>query len=478
MGDHDRVVREDPQFGRLDCGVTRPSAAGEKADEPRRVSAPTNAHGVASADRPSRAAWIVALRRTPIFRGSVWILGATVATALGGAVFWLVAARLEPAADVGHAAALLSSSNFIIYLTALGLPIAVMRFGGFHTHESRILFNWALVLTAGSSGIAAGCYLLLVGDHARVFAGFGPVGALVAFAVITAGVSVSLLVDTRLIVQRHWSWVFVRASVTAVIRIPLLLLFPAARSPVGLFVLASGIPAATGVFLWWLTTPRQWRYTLRPLPHHAREAARYSAVNYVAGLAGQGATYAIPVVVLLTVSARQNAQFFLAWSIMLVVALLPASVAHVFMAEGFLEDIGRTQTLRALALAEALAVSAFVVAAGGAGFVSSAFGPQYGQVAELLPVLIASIIPGAVVMIALSYARLIDSTRALFGITGCLALTAMVVCIPLAKAGGIVGVSQGWLISQCVTGLVAGIWLVTRIRSAGVAPASEESGRG
>jgi O-antigen/teichoic acid export membrane protein len=71
----------------------------------------------------------------------VRILASTVIASTGGMLFWLLAARMATRAEVGSAAAVLSSVNFVNYVTSLGLPVAVARYGGSSTRDSRLLFN-------------------------------------------------------------------------------------------------------------------------------------------------------------------------------------------------------------------------------------------------------------------------------------------------------------------------------------------------
>src|SRR4051812_35197297 len=56
-------------------------------------------------------------RHLQLVRGSTALLVSTLVHAAGGFLFWLVAARLTGADDVGRAAALVSSSVFVLYAT-------------------------------------------------------------------------------------------------------------------------------------------------------------------------------------------------------------------------------------------------------------------------------------------------------------------------------------------------------------------------
>ena len=64
-----------------------------------------------------------------VVRGSIWFIASLGLGALGGFLFWWLAARLEAPATVGEASALFTAILFISYLTSMGLPIAVAKYG-------------------------------------------------------------------------------------------------------------------------------------------------------------------------------------------------------------------------------------------------------------------------------------------------------------------------------------------------------------
>ena len=104
---------------------------------------------------------VSSLRRNgPLLKSSVSLSTSTGLAAFGGFVgYWLLVARVAPAGIVGTSAALYTSIQFAAYLTALGLPIAVARYGASSRNIPSILFNWSIVLTVASSFLGAALYL-------------------------------------------------------------------------------------------------------------------------------------------------------------------------------------------------------------------------------------------------------------------------------------------------------------------------------
>ncbi len=75
------------------------------------------------------------------------------------------------------------------------------------------------------------------------------------------------------------------------------------------------------------------RYSLRSRPTGSRSILRYTSVNYVATLALEAPRFALPVIVLVYVAPSDNANFYVAWAIVAVVLLVPATLGQVLLVE-------------------------------------------------------------------------------------------------------------------------------------------------
>ena len=80
------------------------------------------------------------------------VIGAAI-QAGSGAIFWLIAAKLDVEADVGSAAKLSQSILFVTYLAGLGLPVALARYAADRDDDSDTTFTWAVIATSTVSGL-------------------------------------------------------------------------------------------------------------------------------------------------------------------------------------------------------------------------------------------------------------------------------------------------------------------------------------
>jgi ABC-type sugar transport system permease subunit len=117
----------------------------------------------------------------------------------------------------------------------------------------------------------------------------------------------SLVLDVRLMTQRRWGLVLARASLVGIARFPLLALPVESNRAVWLLLVAA-LPAAISGFVGVALLPRVTgqSHHLSPLPPSTRPMIRYSLVNWASTIAYQAPTFAMPVIVLVTLLRLGN----------------------------------------------------------------------------------------------------------------------------------------------------------------------------
>ena len=427
---------------------------------------------------PTSMAALSGLRRDHrhMLGGSAWLLAATATVSLGSFAFWLLAAQRVPADDVGRAAALFSASLFICYLTSLGLPVAVSRYAPDRTQSSATLFAWSLVLRLGSSlaGVAV-FFALAPASFWESLAAWRPGLAWVAVSLLVAGQSISELVDVRLMVLRRWPLVFLRSLMVAVIRLPFLFWVPGGGVGFYVYAVAMGGFAITGIiFLAFLAQPGWLR--LRPLPDGAKRAMRFAGVNYLGQLAVQAPYFVVPVVVLLQVDAVDNARFYLSWGAMSVIYVGIQMVAQAFLVEGGRGGSDpRHQAALSLRAGLATATVATALSLGAGPFLAGLYGPAYGPVATLLPLLVAGTIPFALTMTLLTLARIREHSDITIAVAASFAVAVLVPTVLLTASDGSLGAAWGWTLGNALAAALALLfarWL-NRVGSVRARPMSE-----
>ncbi len=400
--------------------------------------------------------------------------------ALSGAVFWLIAAKLDTTIDVGDAAKLFQSVLFVTYLAGLGLPIALARYAAGRDSDSDVTFTWAVVATTAAGSLMGLAYVAALHSSATdVLTDWNVVGGPVLFAIMVAGAALSMIADVRCMTARRWNIVMVRITLVGLARFPLLFLArDGDHRGLWLFVFATAPMAVSGALTAGLA-PRLagGRLRLSPRPAATQKAVRYSAVNYVSQLAYQAPYFVLPVIVLTFVSSNSYASFNVAWGIVAVAFYVPTALGQALLAEGGRDGAHvRSQTRLAMVLALGLMSVGAVATFLGRDVVTTIYGQDYSEAARVLPAMVAAGIPWAITSLLLSEVRILHRHAATVAIT--LGLTAAIVvpALILVPDDGIDGASVSWFIGNLVA---AGIALVaariSRARVAAGAPVDDPS---
>jgi O-antigen/teichoic acid export membrane protein len=378
--------------------------------------------------------------------------------AMSGALFWLIAARVDTQTDVGHATALLTSVLFVAFAAGLGQPVAAARYAAGRTRDDHVLFARGALATALASAVVAFVYLVAVSpravDELRSWHGvLGPA----LFIFLCAGTALSLLLDVRLMTQRRWGLVLARAAIVGAVRFPLLALSVDSGRAVWLLVVAA-IPTAVSGFVGMALLPRVTggRHRLGPRPDTTTAWVRYSLVNWASTLAYQAPTFAMPVIVLINVRADRNASFYVAWGMAALAAYVPMAIGQALLAEGGRDGAHlRSQVRLAIMVAGGLMVVGTIIATLGRGIVVSLYGEDYRKASEILPMLVAASIPWAVTSVYLTEARVRHRSGATVAITLALTVAILGPALVLVPDRGLDGAAMAFLGGNIVAAMVA-----------------------
>lgn len=393
-----------------------------------------------------------------LLTGSAALVLTAAVQATSGALFWLIAARVDTQTDVGHGTALFTSVLFVAFVAGLGQPVAAARYAAGRSRDDHVLFAWGALATAIASAVVAVVYLVVVSPAAveelRSWHGLlGPV----TFLLLCSGTALSLLLDVRLMTQRRWGLVLLRAALVGAARFPMLLLPVEADRAVWLLLVAA-LPTAVSGFVGIALLPKVTgdRHHLGPLPASTRPMVRYSAVNWASTLTYQAATFAMPVIVLVHVSADRNASFYVAWGVANLACYVPTAIGQALLAEGGRDGARlRSQVRLAVVVTGGLMAAGAAAATLGRDLVVRLYGTEYQDAADILPVLVMAAIPWAVTSVYLTEARVRHRSGATVLITGTLTVCILGPALVLVPEDGVRGAAAAFLGGNLVAALVA-----------------------
>ena len=412
----------------------------------------------APASRVPIVAWVAAVLRQPLFANAGYLWGVTLVGALGGFVFWGIAARLYSPETVGLASATISAVTLLAGIAGMGVGLGLVRYLPEARQPWRLL-NTAFTFNALAALLAAGLYLAGIRLWSPSLAGLrGNVLYVAGFLAFTVAATLAGTLQMAFVARRRAGYALANSGIANVGRLLLVALL-AGLGVVGLVgSVAVGFVLAVALSLT-LFLPKveagyrpgpdlRWRDLGRILP--------YSAGNYLAQLLAQTPQLLLPLLILELLGPAAGGYAYIAWMLGSVLASPGGALAGSAFAEGSsapdsLSSILSRSTLVGLGLTGA---GALVVAVG-APWVLRLFGAGYAAEAAALLRWLAAAAP-LVVLSSLYFTRLRVEKR----VGRLVLLSALVAALTLGLAAalmpryGIAASAVGWLLGN---GLVAGL---------------------
>jgi len=426
--------------------------------------------------------YVEVARGDSLVRNSLYMMSATVATAVLGYIFWIVAARVFSTAQVGIASAVISLCSTVALLTYLG-P-AAMLVERLHIYEQSHTWNSFIArtcaATAAVTAVLAVVTIPLIA-HAKGYGSyFGAAGAAV-LAVTGASVwTVVQIYCSAFIAARRAGGLFAVQGLISLFKV--LLVLPLCAAGLGApgiviaWVASSAIGAAAGA-LWLLpriepgaapATPAAPVAPAAPAGDHRGRHARPARpprkqAGYLSHLVGQHLTSVggqmtpllLPVLVVARLGAGRNAYFYITWMIGSVFFMVSPSISQALFAESVRNDVGLRPTVaKAFRIAAFLLIPAIVVMIAGGKLILAIFGPAYVTAGYGLLVLLAlSAMPDAVSNVAVAVCRATGRLGYSASINlGILAFTVISAWLLMPRLG-LLGVGIGWLSAQVLSAL-------------------------
>ncbi len=327
------------------------------------------------------AALVSRLRTDHMLRDSLYLILSSGLQAALGFTFWIIAARLFSAADVGRAGSLIAATVLIAYVALLGLNSTLVRYLPTAPDRDALITAGFLLVAGCGAGIGL-LYVVLTPVLAPRLAFVEHQPALAAgFVLLTAAAAINLLTDSVFVASRKAACCALTdggvGGVTKVVSGVIL----AGTGAYGLFCAsAGGFAAAALASLVLMTTALKWRPSLRRPFRTLRPLLRFSGASYAGNVLNLLPTLVVPLIVLDRLGAPSAAYYFVAFQIATLLYSAAYAVEQTFLAEGSHADVDWRELLRrSRRLLMALCLPACLVLVVTAHWVLLAFGTRYSQ---------------------------------------------------------------------------------------------------
>ncbi|MFF4960670.1 lipopolysaccharide biosynthesis protein [Streptomyces sp. NPDC001222] len=327
----------------------------------------------------ARLARARAMARDPLIANSLFLIATTALGAGAGFVFWILVARLYPAADVGRASSLLSSLSLLSYFSLFGLSSTLVRHLPTSDRPAEEVSTALSTVVVCSCAISSGFVLLVpwfAPELGFLHASFWQAAGFVVFA---AGAAVNVLTDSVFVAFRAARVnLAVNGVLMSLVKLALPVVFVSA-GPFGIFTAsaaASTVAAAASV----LAIRRGLRLKVRAAFSWRtfRGTLGYSLSSYLSASLNLIPQIVLPIVILQVLGPVPAATYFVAFQIANLVNSASYAIGEALFAEGSQDGAARrsiaVRSGKAIVLVTVPAVALVIVLARP---VLSVFGPEY-----------------------------------------------------------------------------------------------------
>jgi O-antigen/teichoic acid export membrane protein len=387
------------------------------------------------------------------------MVGATLINSLLGVAFWFVAAHHFSVAAVGVAGAAVSAMTLLGFTGTIGLGTLLMGELPRRPEGRRALLGAALI-AAGVAGSALGLGFALIAPLASD--NLDPLSATwlaaISFAAGTGLTSLGLVLDQSLIgllrggLQLGRNTIFAVVKLAALIAVAAIVANPSAPwiySAWGFGVIAS---LAVLIRVYRGRGKEQLRPDFSSLHEMRGSAASHASVN----LALETADLAMPIIVVMLLTAAENASFYIAWLIVNFLVMIPFSLSSVAYALGSGGEAPAEDRFRfTFGLSLALAALADLILIPFADPILRIFGADYAALATTtLRILALGVFPLTVKTHYVAIHRVRRTLREAMPIAWAGTLLELGGGALGAALGGLSGVAWGWLAGLLIEAVV------------------------
>ncbi len=408
--------------------------------------------------RPSSVPQIV---RDPLYRSATALIASNAANGVLGLLYWIVAARLYSAGDVGRGGTGISALLVVSLLGWAGLHGTLVRFIPASGRGLSRLVRTSYLMASAVGLVAGVVFLLAIATFVEPLRFLTDSWGLAFLAAIVVW-CVFALQDGTLIGLRRAEWVPIENTVFGIVKIALLVAFAE------LGMNEWGIVASWTIGAALLVVPVNLFLFLKLLPSHAEANAgrtagtapqliRFSVGNHISQLLIGLPDGLMPVIVLQLAGAQAAAFFYAPRTIILSLRQVTISIANALTAEGAADEPGFAALSRRAAIFSALIFLplTLLLLVGGEPLLDL-FGPEYAENGlTLLRLFAIGLLPLAFVSLYLAAARVRRQVGRLVALGVVWSSVALGLGAVLIPEQGINGAGVAWLTAQVCTAFAA-----------------------
>jgi O-antigen/teichoic acid export membrane protein len=403
-----------------------------------------------------------AVRRDPLMMNSVLVLLTTILMAAGGAVFWVIAARVATPQEVGLAGSLVSAGDSLALFAQLGLNVALVRVLPTSSRQgSDALVAGVLVGLAGMAFATA--YAVVLPHVSPEFRHvFDSPWVVALYALLVAGTAVNVLSDSVfLAIDRVRAYLGLNGVVMGLLKCSLPFALAGAGA-VGLYFSVGGAYLVVGVLSLLLVLKYVGGHAgLNPSPE-LRHARHFAGASYVTYLLTVIPLLVLPLFVIARLGPARGGVWFISFQVVMLLNAVVLAVSSSTYAESERAEHHRHRVVRRGGYALlGVAVAGAAVMMVLAPYFLAIFGDHYaGEGTATLRVLCLAVVGAAFNYWGMLRLRLSRNLRAMMATQLVSTLLILTLCY-LGAGRGTVWVAAGLGVGHVVGGVLGALLTTT-----------------
>lgn len=374
-----------------------------------------------------------------------------------GFAFWMLAARVYNIEDVGIASALISSVSLLVIISKFGLDYSLIRF--FSIMDKTVVFNTSIITSSLISSLFGFTFVYIEYNISSSIFNGNILRILIYIIFLIANILIIMIGNTFIAMRRAEYNAFLNLIMGS--RLLILIAFTAfgafgifgsiglsllISSIVGLFILSRFGIKLTG------TIDREF----------LRESFAFSAPNYLIDISMNAPSQILPIIVIATLGAKENANYYIVYSIVSFLLMIPASISTSLMVEGCYGANLNKAAKKSLALSFLLLIPiiTFIYIFGDSILYN--INKDYLEGSEFLRIMILTGLFTTITYIYFSIKRVQNDLKGPLLISGLILLIVIGTSQPLMRYYGLVGVGYAWLAAYGASLAVLGIMILSR----------------
>lgn len=387
----------------------------------------------------------------PLLQNSLFMMCTSALNAGFGFVFWMIAAKIYPPEDLGVSTALISSMGLLVIFSRLGLDFATIRF--FPSFDKNRVFNTSLIITTGFAVVFGLIFIIGIDTFSPELEILkSPYTAFIYLIFLIANSMVNFI-GISFVAIRKARFQFLQSVLTGT---RILFLFPLITlGALGIFN-AIGVSFLITLLVTLLIIVKYGiKLQLKVDYPFLNKAIHFSFANYLAAMFTTAPNQLLPIIVLNTLGAEDNAYYYIAFAIVSLLFMIPSSISMSLFVEGSHGENLKSTVIKSVISMFAALTPALLLIYFGSNFLLDAIGKSYSTNGiELLRIMSFASIFMIPTSLYFSVKRIQKKIKELVIVSGTIFLILIGSSYTFMLKYGLLGVGYAWILSYIIGAII------------------------